>query len=504
MADKSAKGAKRGKGDEPPRELSLVVAANRGPVSFHSDPSGEPVVTRGAGGLVTVLTAMLRYHPGVWVAAALSPEEEGLAGQEKSVEVELEGDLYRVRYVAPDHEAYHRYYNIIANPILWFIQHYLWDLGRHPDISQNELDAWRLGYVPVNKLFAEAVLDELGGDGAGKVVVFHDYHLYTAAAEVRKGAPKAFLQQFVHIPWVQSDYWRVLPSELREEIFSGLLANDIVAFHTQHYVDNFLQGCIDVLDAEVDHREKTVTFEGRTIWVRAYPVSIDPDVLYDAVSSERVVREEQKLLQRRRRYLMVRVDRLDLSKNIIRGFKAFDRFLDLHPEFKEIITFLALMQPSREDVEEYVEYRTRVMNTVAKINTKHGNTDWMPIDARIQDNFPRALAAYKHYDVLMVNATIDGMNLVAKEGALVNERDGVVILSENTGAFEEIGAFSVPVNPFDIEEQAEAIHTALTMPQEERAARAANIRAVVEGNSIEKWIAAQFVDVERKLDGEGR
>ena len=310
----------------------------------------------------------------------------------------------------------------------------------------------------------------------------------------------------MHIPWAQSDYWRVLPREIREEIFSSLLANDIVAFHTRHYVENFLHGCLDLLDVDVDEKAKTVTVGDHTVWVRAYPVSIDAEMLYDAVRSQRVAREERKLLQRRRRYLVVRVDRMDLSKNILRGFKAFDRFLDLHPEFKELITFVALLQPSREDVEEYAEYKARVMQVVAEINTKHGNTDWMPVDVRVHDNFPATLAAYKNFDVLMVNATFDGMNLVAKEGALLNEHDGVLILSENTGAFEELGAFVVPVNPFDIEEQAQALHKALTMPAEDRRARLENIRAVVEGNSIEKWIAAQFADFDakRSVDGEAK
>ncbi|HMK91415.1 MAG TPA: trehalose-6-phosphate synthase, partial [Thermoleophilia bacterium] len=362
---------------------ALIVAANRGPVSFHSDPSGEPVATRGAGGLVTVLTSMLRRHPGVWIAAAASDEEERLAAAATSVRVDLDGETYQVRYVAPDRETYNLYYNIAANPMLWFIQHYLWDLARHPDIRQNELDAWRKGYLPVNRLFAEAILDEVGDEGEGRVVIVHDYQLYAVPPVVRAGAPRAFLQQFIHIPWAQSDYWRVLPGDIREQVFTGVLANDIVAFHTQHYVDNFLQGCVDVLDLDVDLRAREVhTSDGRTVWVRAYPVSIDPDVLEQALRSARVARAERELLERRREYLVVRVDRLDLSKNILRGFAAFDRFLELHPEFKGRITFLARLQPSREDVEEYVAYRDRVMHAVAEINTRHGNTDWMPIDVR--------------------------------------------------------------------------------------------------------------------------
>jgi len=484
--------------EEAPERPDLIVAANRGPVSFHSDPSGEPVVTRGAGGLVTVVGAMLRRHPGVWIAAAASDEEEKLAAAATSLRVELDGETYQVRYVAPSREAYHLYYNIAANPMLWFIQHYLWDLARHPDIRQNELDAWTKGYLPVNRLFGEAILDELGDDGEGRVVIVHDYHLYAVSPVVRAAAPRAFLQQFVHIPWPQSDSWRVLPRDIREQIFRSLLANDVVAFHTQHYVDNFLQGCVDVLDLAIDSHEKAVEIGGRVVWVRAYPVSIDPAVLDHAVRSARVARAERELLERRREYLLVRVDRLDLSKNILRGFLAFDRFLELHPEFKGHITFLARLQPSREDVEEYVAYRERVMHLVAEINTRHGNTDWMPIDVRLEDNFPATLAAYRHYDALMVNAIFDGMNLVAKEGALVNTLDGVLILSENTGAFEEIGPLAVSVNPFDIEDQADAIFRALTMPKAEKASRARAIRDVITGNSVDKWVSAQWRDIERK------
>ena len=486
----------------------LVVAANRGPVSFHSDPSGEPVVTRGPGGLVTVLSEVLRQHQGTWVATALGDEEARLAAEGRSLDVELDGATYRVRYVPVAPETYHKYYNIVANPMLWFIQHYLWDLGRHPDISANEVDAWENGYVPVQRLFAGAIVDEAGAGGAagaaagpGALVMLHDYHLYGVARLVRAALPGAFLQQFVHIPWAQSDAWLVLPRDIRAAVFEGLLGNDIVAFHTLHYARNFLQGCVDLLDLPVDPARLTVDVGGREVWVRAYPVCIDPQALRKAATAQRVAAEERDLLERRREYLLVRVDRLDLSKNIIRGFLAFDRFLDLHPEFKDRITFLALLQPSREDVEEYVVYRERVMRTVEQINTKHGNTDWMPIDLRVQDNFPQTLAAYRHYDALMVNAIFDGMNLVAKEGPVLNARDGVLVLSENTGASEELGAFAIGVNPFDIDEQADAVYRALTMPAEERRARARALCDVVEGNSVEKWVTTQFADIADKLAG---
>jgi trehalose 6-phosphate synthase len=483
-----------------------VVAANRGPVSFHDDPSGEPVVTRGPGGLVTVLTEVLRHHHGTWVAAALSDAERRLAGEEHAVEVALDGEEYRVRYVAPSPEAYHKYYNVVSNPMLWFIQHYLWDLGRHPDIREEEMDAWSEGYAVVNRQFAAAVVDEVRGGAAGSagvggdaLVLLHDYQLYLVAADVRAACPGAFLHQFVHIPWPQSDYWRVLPTLIRDSVFRGLLGNDVVAFHTRHYVSNFLRCCADLLDLEVDEARAVVRYEGREVWVRAYPVSIDPASLRVAAGSARAHAAELELVRRRRDHLLLRVDRLDLSKNIIRGFVALDRFLELHPEFLERLTFLALLQPSREDVEEYVTYRERVERVVADVNTRHGTTDWMPIDLRIQDDFPTTLAAYAQYDVLLVNAIADGMNLVAKEGPILNRHDGVLVLSEYAGAYEELGAFAVGVNPFDIEGQADALYRALTMSDEERADRAAMLVRVVEENSVEKWVQAQFADIAAKL-----
>ncbi len=170
---------------------------------------------------------------------------------------------------------------------------------------------------------------------------------------------------------------------------------------------------------------------------------------------------EREILRRRREHLILRVDRADLSKNILRGFAAFDLFLEQHPEFAEQVTFIAHLIPSRQDVPEYAEYLERIEALVAVVNHRHGTTDWMPIDLRLRENLEEAIAAYKHYDLLMVNAMFDGMNLIAKEGPLVNERHGVSLLSENTGAHEELAEFALSVNPFDVQEQADAIHRAL-------------------------------------------
>lgn len=477
----------------------VILVSNRGPITFQPGQDGELLHERGGGGLVTALKGLTEHTPALWVSAAISPSDWELATEHDGGSFPLDelGIDTRLRFVRIDPETYHRYYNVIANPMLWFIQHYLWDLSNAPDIRQEELDAWEHGYQAANHAFATTVNDELRID-PDRVVMLHDYHLYTAPEAIRAANPDAFLHFFVHIPWTQPDYWRVLPPHIRESILKGLLANDIIAFHTWRYARNFLLCCEEHLDLRVDYERRQVSWEGREVWVRSYPISVNAPAFEAAAHTAEVAAEEALILRRRRAHLVVRVDRTDLSKNTLRGFKAFDVFLDRHPEYREDITFLALLQPSRQDVEEYVEYLRRIREEVSRINTKHGTTDWMPIDLRIANNMPRAMAAYKHFDALIVNPIFDGMNLIAKEAPLVNERDGVMILSENAGAHEELGSFALTINPFDIEAQADALHDALTMPARERADRLAEIKRIVRENDVGKWLAAQTDDIARK------
>ena len=474
----------------------LILVSNRGPVGFVADEDGGLRAQRSGGGLVTALTGLIDIVPAVWISAAIENGDFQVAHEaDGDFPIEGAGVSTRGRFVVMDAEVYDRYYNVVSNPMLWFIQHYLWDLSNVPDIREQELAAWDDGYLVANELFADAVVEELGTN-PDAAVMLHDYHLYTAPASIRARAPEAFLHFFVHIPWPQPDYWRVLPPHVRNAIVQGLLACDIVAFHTPRYARNFLLSCEDLLGLEVDYGALTVNVDGRTVAVRHYPISIDADGFTAMAAGPEVRAEESTFLRRRRRHLVVRVDRTDLSKNILRGFTAFDVFLDRHPEFREEITFFAMLQPSRQDVPEYVEYVDRITDLVSRINTKHGNTDWMPIELRFESNLSLAVTAYKHFDVMLVNSIFDGMNLVAKEAALVNERDGVLILSENVGAYEEIGAFALGVNPFDVEAQAEALHQALTMPHAERRARADAIRQVINENDIAKWLQTQVADIE--------
>jgi Trehalose-6-phosphate synthase len=384
----------------------------------------------------------------------------------------------------------------IANPILWFIQHYLWDLSNAPDIRQEELDAWDYGYQAVNRDIAAAVLRQIETH-ENPLVMLHDYHLYTAPGMIREGRPDVFLHHFVHIPWSQPDSWRILPKRIREAIFQGMLANDIIGFHTHAYCINFLRCCDELLeDVDVDYVRAEVHHAGGKTLARAYPLSIDAKRLQRAADSPEVAEAEREVLERRRKHLIIRVDRADLSKNVLRGFTAFDTFLTQHPEFREEVTFIAHLQPSRQDVPEYAEYLERIEALVAVVNHRHGTTDWMPIDLKIYENFHDAVARYKHFDLLMVNSLFDGMNLVAKEAPAVNTRDGVLMLSENTGSHEELCDYVITVNPFDIQAQADAIYRALTMPAEERRRWSEGLKQIIYSRNPGDWVDDQLRDIE--------
>src|ERR671927_1457498 len=251
----------------------LVLVSNRGPVSFQDDGSAK----RGTGGLVTALTGLASHRDAVWIASAMGDGDAAKAARENGHAFTVRspaGGEYQVRFVVSDPEAYDRFYNIFANPMLWFIQHYLWDLSNAPDVRRNEVEAFEFGYNVVNEDLARVVIEEIEGQDE-PVVMVHDYHLYTLPALVRRARPDVFLHHFVHIPWTQPDAWRVLPNRIREEIYVGLLANDIIGFHTRSYRRNFLQCCRDLLDLEVDFDRGLVLCDEREVWVRAYPLPID-------------------------------------------------------------------------------------------------------------------------------------------------------------------------------------------------------------------------------------
>jgi trehalose 6-phosphate synthase len=387
-------------------------------------------------------------------------------------------------------------YNRLANPLLWFVQHGLYDLPYAPELGDDTKRAWEEGYVPVSRNFAEAVARTLEGSGGGEpVILVHDYQLYMVPLILRERLGEdAFVSLFVHIPWPDPDYWRVLPGYVREGVLKSLLEADIVAFHTKGYARNFLRTAREVLGVEADEEEGVIHHEGREVWTRAYPISIDPDEFAELAQSEEVLKEEESVKNLPGK-LLLRVDRMDLSKNVVRGFEAYGRMLERHPEMRGEVTFLARLQPSRGDVPEYQRYSEVIEEAVDEVNEKHGTSSWEPVVLWMEDNFPLSVAAYKNYDALLVNAVRDGMNLIAKEAAVVNEKNGVLVLSEKAGAYEELGEHALTVNPFDVDEQADAIYEALTMPDDERARRAKALKRTIEANTIEEWVEAQLRDI---------
>ena len=453
------------------------MVSNRGPVTFARDARGNRVARRGGGGLATALRGLLAHHDVTWIASAMSEEDRRVAEEDAAA---VEG--FRLRLVAHDPVAYDRFYNGVANGTLWFLQHYLWGLATEPDFGAGFRTAWNDGYAVVNEGFARAVVEELDRE-PGAAVCFHDYHLYLAPAIVRGQRPGAALSHFVHIPWVQSDYWGVLPADVRRDIHEGLCANDVVGFHTERWRRNFLESCAAFCDA------RTAT--------AVNPIGVDPAEFDRLRGSAAVLEEEAHIVERRRELLVVRVDRTDPAKNIVRGFRAFAALLEGHPELERRVSMLALLDPSRQEVAQYAEYLAAIEHEARIVNDRFGGADWEPVDLQISDNFPQAVAAYKQYDVLLVNPIYDGMNLVAKEAPLVNERDGVVVLSENAGAYDELGEWALGVNPFDIEAQARALYEGLTMGVAERRRRAEAIDGHVRRCGIEAWIDAQLADLDR-------
>jgi trehalose 6-phosphate synthase len=479
------------------RRRKLIVVSNRGPVTYSRGSDGARVARRGGGGLVTALRALVSRHDVTWIASAMTDEDRAVAAEAGGAfdETGRDGSSYRLRLAVHDRDDFDRFYNVFSNPTLWFVQHHLWDLTREPSHGAELHEAW-LSYGAVNAGFADAVLEELD-DEPDALVWFHDYHLYLAPRLVRRARPNATLAHFVHIPWPDADEWTVLPETIRAALHDGLLANDVVGFHTKRWRDNFLDSAEEVLGAVADREAGMLDHGGRRILVTAHPISVDADEFGELAASPNVLVEEQDLERLRPELVILRVDRTDPSKNILRGFRAFELFLDRHPEWHGRVGMLALLDPSRQDIPQYAAYLEEIGSTVLDVNDRFGRPGWQPITLEIRDDFPRSVAAYKQYDVLLVNSIFDGMNLVAKEAPLVNMRDGVVVLSENTGTHEELAQWVLTVNPFDIVGQAEAMYTALTLPAEARQARAEAIRAHVRDRDLESWLAEQLADLDR-------
>ncbi len=455
--------------------------------------------------MITALLTLAEATGADWVACARSDEERALATKEgTAVTVPLLRSTGRLHYVTPTKEQYDMYYSVIANPVLWFIQHYLWDLGTEPVIDARIHQAWAEGYVEVNRQFAAKVVEVARTTKGRPLVLVHDYQLYLVPRLVRKELPSAVIQHFVHVPWPTPQYWKVLPKEMRDAILEGLLGCDIIGFQSSLDVRNFLLTCEENGGLKVDERERAVVSGGRVTYARHYPISIDVQSMAHLAASRGVKRQERELASWRPQRLIARIDRTDPSKNIVRGFIAYEKLLRYHPELRGQVQFWAFLQPSRQDVAVYSRYLRMIRQTAGRINSEFGSEQWLPIRLEIGESERKAVAALKNFDVLLVNPVYDGLNLVSKEGALVNQTDGVIVLSENAGAHEELRGKVLSINPFDVEATAAAMYTGLTMPLEDRHRMNELAREVVRTNDIARWISNQVQDLRDLVRPEAR
>lgn len=473
----------------------LIIASNRGPIQYDIQPDGSLTSSRGAGGMVTALLATSQVVPMTWIAAAMTEGDRKAAADADGGVIRPDGDL-SVRFVTVPNSVYQRHYYVFCNPLLWFIQHFMWNTPRTPNIGRAVYEAWDGGYVPVNEAIASAIVDEATSSGTAPCILLQDYHLYLAPRMIRERLPEAAILHFTHIPWPGPRYWGMLPEFMRRRIHEDMCACDIVALQTRADVQNFLHCCEVILDAvTVDYDSCTVRFRDQLVHVREYPISIDSAGLLEFKETPEVQQYIEKLRPVTGEQTIVRVDRSEPSKNIIRGLRAFELLLERYPAYRAHVNFLQFLVPSRSDLGVYQTYTDEIFELVDSINDHYGDVDWQPIRVFYEENYAQAIAGMTLYDVLLVNPVIDGMNLVSKEGPLVNDRNGVLILSELAGSFEQLQEYVLPVSPADLEGTVRALHQALTMPEDERRARAEGLRRQVEDNDIVRWLESQFKDL---------
>jgi trehalose 6-phosphate synthase len=481
----------------------LIIATNRGPVSFTTGADGGLRPRRGSGGLVTALGQVGRHVPLTWVAAAMSEGDRRAAADPKLLRDVAGGDgRVRLSFARVERSVYEQAYNVVANPFLWFLQHQMWNLPEKPVIDAGLMRAWERGYVPLNEAFAQAVLSQVRGDRAPRIML-HDYHLYLAAEPIRQARPNAILSHFTHIPWPPSSIWQTIAPVMREAIATGLLANDVVGFQTERYAHNFLRMVESFVPrAKVDYATGTVRYGRRTIRARAYPISIDIEATRRIAGSRATRRRATQLLESTRERVIVRVDRLEPSKNILRGFLAYEALLQRQPRLRGRISFLSFLVPSRTGLREYGHYGRAVQNAVDRINARFGRAGWRPVQIFYENDYAQALAGLSIADVVLVNPLVDGMNLVAKEAALVSERDAVLVLSETAGAYDQMADGALPVAPADVVGTADALARALEMAPAERRHRLDLLRSRVEREDIAWWLRRQLEDL-AEIAGKG-
>ncbi|MGW7515120.1 alpha,alpha-trehalose-phosphate synthase (UDP-forming) [Streptomyces sp. NPDC054796] len=489
-----------------PPHAQVLVASNRGPVAYSAAPDGTLQAKRGGGGLVSGLSAIGPDTDAVWVCAALGDDDREAArraarraaGDTGKLDPEDTGGQ-SVRMLDIPEDTFRDAYNGVANSVLWFVHHLLYQTPVEPSFDEDFTRQWT-SYERYNAAFADALAEEAG---EGAVVLVQDYHLTLVPALLRARRPDLRIGHFSHTPWAPPDYYALLPDETAARVLRGILGADRAGFLTWRWAEAFADCCARVLGAEVTSREDghelTVSYEGRTTRVGVHGLGADADFLRERAHRDDVAERMAQLRTQvgagpdgAPRRTVVRVDRTELSKNIVRGLRAYRRLLADHPEWHERVVHVAFAYPSRQDLEVYREYTDEVSRVADGINAEFGRGDWTPVVLHVKDDFARSLAAYRLADVALVNPIRDGMNLVAKEVPVVSDDGCALVLSREAGAFAELGEDALTVNPYDVTATAEALHEALTMERDERAERTKRLAAAATALPPERWFLDQL------------
>ncbi|MBB1252693.1 alpha,alpha-trehalose-phosphate synthase (UDP-forming) [Streptomyces alkaliterrae] len=470
----------------------VLVASNRGPVAYTRAEDGLNA-RRGGGGLVSGLSAIGADADALWVCAALGDADRAAARRDggRLPLADTGGQRVRMLDIAPD--VFADAYNGIANSVLWFVHHMLYQTPFEP-VFDTAFEKAYAAYETYNTAFADALAED-ADEGAS--VLVQDYHLTLVPGLLRARRPDLRIGHFSHTPWAPPDYYRLLPDDTAAAVLRGVLGADRAAFLTRRWAEAFAACCADVLGAEVrrDGEALSVLHEGRTTRIGVHGLGADADFLRERAHrpdvEERLAALREQIGGDNRR-TVVRVDRTELSKNIVRGLHAFRRLLEDHPEWRERVVHLAFAYPSRQDLAVYRDYTAEVTRTAEEINAQHGTATWTPVVLHVEDDFARSLAAYRLADVALVNPIRDGMNLVAKEVPVVSDAGCVLVLSREAGAHEELSADALSVNPYDVRGTARALDAALRTPPEERAERCKRLAAAATALPPQRWFLDQL------------
>jgi trehalose 6-phosphate synthase len=490
----------------------VLVASNRGPVSFILGADGALAGRRGGGGLIAGMTsglaAVAAQAEVTWICAALSDGDRMAARspQPASPDGGDPGDV-RVRMLDIPHETFDRAYNKVANSILWFTHHLLFDTPNQPQFGREFRLDWE-AYLAYNRAFADALAHEAAAGPADRIrVLVQDYHLSLVPRllreKLRGDAGDLGIAHFSHTPWAPADYYRLLPSQAGQALLDGILAADHVGFHARCWADAFLDCCEAILGAQVSRAgdgEPTalVTHRGHVTEVAVHPLGVDVPALRARAQADDVQAHVSALGRAADgKKLIVRIDRTELSKNIVRGLAAYRELLATRPQWHGQVVHLAFAYPSRSALPQYRAYTDQMALIAQQITEEFRTPDWNPLVLEVKDDYPRSLAACAVADVLLVNPIRDGMNLVAQEGPVLSERGCALILSREAGAAATLGDHALLVNPYDVSETAAALHQALAMPEAERRRRSAALADAAAAWPPARWLGDQLASLDR-------